>query len=387
MKHNFRLIVGMLLCAIPLCVNAQVKPVKVEKDSNEPKQEKQEKPKINPDLVKVSGFVQTFFTADFDENGKLESNEFKMRRARLVAEGKFGQKFSYKLQGNFGKADDTYLVDAFLKYKPCNEFAIQAGQFKLPFSIENPINPVNLEIYDYGEVINKLVGYKDVCGVGRLGRDIGIMATGSLFPIKKEGNTVYNIVDYSIGVFNGNGANAADNNKRKDIVGRLDVHPGLKSLTLSGSFYNGRYSTDAVDRGARNRWAAGAQYNDGNIVVRAEYLSGKTGYNTVADSLNRIISEDFYHSNGYYAEAGYNFHFGKEKSQQLMPVFRYEHFLPNTDVEKGGTTYYTGGLSYWPIKNVNVKLDYQLIENYKLVNTQFEKAHVHRVVAAVNYKF
>lgn len=392
MKRNFRIIVGMLLLSIPLCLNAQVKPVKAEKENQEPKKENPEEPKkepkINPDLIKISGFVQTFFTADMNEKGKLESNEFKMRRARLVAEGKFGKKFSYKLQANFGKADDTYLVDAFVKYKPCNEFAIQVGQFKTPFSIESPINPVNLEIYDYGEVINKLVGYKDVCGVGRLGRDIGVMATGSLFPIKKDGKVAYSIVDYSIGVFNGNGANAADNNKRKDIVGRLDVHPGLKALTISGSYYNGRYSTDDVDRGARNRWAAGAQYNDGNIIVRAEYLSGKTGYNTVADSItNKIISEDFYHSNGYYAVAGYNFKFGKEKSQQLMPVFRYEHFIKNTDVEKGSSNFYTLGLSYWPIKYVNVKLNYQIIQSYKLVETKYEKDHTHRVVAAVNFKF
>ena len=395
MKHSFRIIIGMLLLAIPLCLNAQVKPIKKD-NPDQPKTEKPEEKKETPEkkeskggleMPKISGFVQTFYTANFDEKCVLQDNEFKMRRARLVAEGKFGTKFSYKLQANFGKADDTYLVDAFVKYQPCKEFAIQVGQFKTPFSIESPINPVNLETYDYGEVISKLVGYKDVCGVGRLGRDIGVMATGSLFHIKGEEGYKYSIVDYSIGVFNGNGANIADNNNRKDIVGRLNVHPGLKALTISGSFYNGKYSTDAVDRGSRNRWAAGAQYNDGRILFRAEYISGNTGYNTVADTLNNIISEDIYHSTGYYAVAGYNFRFGKEKSQQLMPVFRYEHFTKDVSIENSGTTFYTAGLSYWPIKSVNVKLSYQITENYRLVAAEYEKSHSHRVVAAVNFKF
>ena len=41
MKRKFRIIVGMLLLAIPLCVNAQVKPTKPERPK--PKTEKSEK--------------------------------------------------------------------------------------------------------------------------------------------------------------------------------------------------------------------------------------------------------------------------------------------------------------------------------------------------------
>ena len=398
--------IGMLLFAIPLCLNAQVK-IKSNKENegDKPKIEKVETktddqmvPVVKPDqpensakpepkgifeMPKISGFVQGFYTANMDEDGALQDNEFKIRRARLSIDGKFGKGFSYKLQGDFSSS--PALVDAYLKYKACDAFAIQIGQFKTPFSLESPINPVNLEIYDYGESISKLVGYKDVCGVGKLGRDIGVMATGDLIRIKDKD---YSIINYAIGVFNGNGANALDNNNRKDIVGRLNVHPGLKDLTLSGSYYYGKYSTDVVDRGSRNRWTAGAQYNDGNLIVRAEYLSGSTGYNTVVDSTNVIISEDLFNSNGYYAVAGYNFKLGKNKSQQLMPVFRYEHFTKDVSIEKSGTTFYTVGLSYWPIKYVNLKVNYQLIENYqKTAVDTYDKVFANRVVAAVNFKF
>ena len=403
MKHSFRIMIGMLLIAVPLCLNAQIKPTKPNNnDGDKPKAEikieKTTSPEVKPEapakpdkpapkggfeMPKISGFVQTFYTANMDEDGALQDNEFKIRRARLSIDGKFGEKFSYKLQGDF--TGTPALVDAYLKYKFCDAFALQAGQFKTPFTLESPINPVNLEIYDYGESISKLVGYKDVCGVGKLGRDLGIMATGDLIPLKDKG---FSVINYAIGVFNGNGANALDNNNRKDIVGRLNVHPGLKDLTLSGSYYYGKYSTDVVDRGSRNRWTAGAQYNDGNLIVRAEYLSGSTGRNTVVDSTNVIISEDLFNSNGYYAVAGYNFKLGKNKSQQLMPVFRYEHFTKDVSIEKSGTTFYTVGLSYWPIKYVNLKVNYQLIENYqKTTDDTFDKVFANRVVAAVNFKF
>jgi len=325
------------------------------------------------------------YQANLNNDGELIDNGFSLRRVRLSVEGTLVKGLTYKIQGDFTRK--PMLVDAYLKYKPCNEFAIQIGQFKTPFSIESPINPVNLEIFDYGEAIQGLVGYKDVCGVGSLGRDLGIMATGSLFPIEGAEGIKYHIVDYSLGVFNGNGANEKDNNNRKDIVGRLDIHPGLKALTLSGSLYLGKYTNSTDVNCTRNRWAAGAQYNDGSLIVRGEYLNGTTGYfnGTVDDNDNLIELYQF--SNGYYAEAGYYFKFGKEgKEHKLMPVLRYEHFEPgDKDLPNGIlglTNYYTAGLNYWPIKSVNLKVDYSLVE--KVIG---DKTHSHRLVGMVCYKF
>ena len=423
MKHKFRIIVGMLLLAIPLCMNAQVKPVKPQQNpqKNEAEiKEKQEaekirieqeklnkpqsdiKPQVKPvdqqqakpaeaqekpekskpklgDYIKLSGFAQAMYQANLNNKGELIDNGFSLRRVRLSVEGTLFKGLTYKIQGDFTRK--PMLVDAYLKYKLCNEFAIQIGQFKTPFSIESPINPVNLEIFDYGEAIQGLVGYKDVCGVGSLGRDLGIMATGSLFPIKGDEGIKYHVVEYSLGVFNGNGANEKDNNNRKDVVGRLDIHPGLKALTLSGSLYLGKYTNGINVNCKRNRWAAGAQYNDGNLVIRGEYLRGTTGY------FNEIIDEgieQYQLSNGYYVVAGYNFKLGKEGKQTLMPVLRYEHFQPGdrTNDVLGMNNYYSAGLNYWPIKNVNIKVDYSLVE--KVIG---DKTYSHRLVGMVSYKF
>ena len=374
----------MLLLAIPLCLNAQVKPVKPEKEQPKAKMEKPEKPE-KPDkpkggleMPKISGFVQGMYQANLTDEGQLmendKSNTFRMRRVRLSVDGKLSKTVSYKLQGDFVRS--PMLVDAYLKYKPCNEFAIQVGQFKTPFTIESPINPVNLEIFDYGEIIQQLSGYKDVCGVGGLGRDIGIMATGSLFPMKD-----YSIVDYAIGVFNGNGPTTTDNNNRKDLVGRLEVHPGMKDLTLSSSFYCGKYTKDDNINCARNRWTAGAQYNDGKLVLRGEYVNGTTGYfNDIVDPEGNLI-EQYRLSNGYYALAGYYFQAGEQK---IMPVLRYEHFEPGdmNNTVYGSTNWYTAGINYWPLKSVNFKLDYSLVQH--IVG---EKTNSHRVVGILSYKF
>lgn len=361
MKRIFRTIVGMMLLSIPLCVSAQ---------DNLQQQVDNLQGKVDR-MPKFSGFVQGMYLANFDEDFKLTDNTFRMRRVRLSVEGNLAKGLTYKIQGDFSRS--PMLVDAFLKYKPCNEFAIQIGQFKTPFSIESPINPVNLEIFDYGESVQKLVGYSDVCGVGSLGRDLGIMATGSLFPVETQNGDKFGIVDYSLGVFNGNGANQLDNNNRKDIVGRLEVHPGLKALTLSGSYYYGQYTKDDNVNCTRNRWAAGAQYNDGKFVLRGEYISGTTGV------AHTVIPEDlgYFNSNGYYGVIGYNFQAGEQK---IMPVLRYDHFTKDASIAKGGTNWYTVGINYWPLKSVNFKLDYSLVQKEAGDNS-------HRVVGILSYKF
>ena len=387
MKRKFRIIVGMLLLAIPLCVNAQVKIAKPGQNSKEAKEEKTEKSKDGLTMPKISGFVQGMYQANLSDKGDLLDNTLRMRRVRLSVDGNLSKTVSYKIQGDFTRS--PMLVDAYVKYKPCREFAIQVGQFKTPFTLESPINPVNLEIFDYGESVKGLTGYSDVCGVGSLGRDLGIMATGNLFPVEGEEGYKYSIVDYAVGVFNGNGANQLDNNNRKDLVGRLEVHPGLKDLTLSGSYYYGLYKGSSVsnaevgkpyfDHGARNRWSACAQYNDGKLVIRGEYINGKTGFqkDIIDEEANLITEDHFLNSNGYYGVIGYNFQAGEQK---IMPVLRYEHFAKDASITKGGTNWYTVGINYWPLKSVNFKLDYSLVQKEAGDNS-------HRVVGILSYKF
>ena len=179
MKRNLLLIIGIIALLFPMSLTAQEGP-------------------------KISGFVQGIGQMNIKDGGddskNVIDNTFRARRVRMSIDGTLAKGLTYKIQGDFVRK--PMLVDVYLKYKACDAFAIQAGQFKTPFTMESPINPVNLEIFDYGESVQKLSGYSDVCGVGSIGRDLGIMITGSL--IKPE-SLDFNLLTYSFGVFNGKG--------------------------------------------------------------------------------------------------------------------------------------------------------------------------------------
>lgn len=324
------------------------------------------------DKVKVSGFVQGLYQMN-TQDGDLKDNTFRMRRVRMSVGGNLNKIISYKIQGDFGS--QPIMVDAFVKAKFCDAFAVQFGQFKLPFSIESPINPVDLEAVDYGEVISKLVGYSDVSGIGKIGRDIGVMFTGGFVPMGEEGKQ-FNLITYNIGIFNGAGPNTTDGNNRKDIVGRIDIRP-IKPLTLSGSYYNGDFGYKRV------RYGFGAKYDDGNIVARAEYINGTTG--CAADPITSI---DYFNSNGMYAVAGYwvNFKCG-DNEQKILPFVRYDHFAKDTTVDTDPYSHLTIGVNYLPYKFLSLKLNYLFID--KKVNNAgtIESQASNCVKFMVSYKF
>ena len=107
MKHQFRVLLGVMLLAISLCVSAQ--------DNNELIDIKE---KVDR-MPKISGFVQGMYQADFNKDFKLDDNTFSMRRVRMSIEGNLTKSLTYKIQGDFLRK--PMLVDAFVKYKVCNE--------------------------------------------------------------------------------------------------------------------------------------------------------------------------------------------------------------------------------------------------------------------------
>ena len=264
------LLVALLIMTFPLFLSAQEEKVDY--------------------IPKVSGYVQGLY--QLNEGDETHNNTFKMQRVRVSVDGNIGKKVTYKVQGDL--VSSPVLMDAYVKFSICPQFSVQAGQFKLPFTMETAMHPMDLEIFDYGESVKRLVGYSDVCGFGKSGRDIGIMFSGDLFRIEDKN---FSLLNYSIGIFNGSGPNVIDNDKKKDVVGRIKFHPWLKNLTLTASGYYGKYSEEKF---LRMRYSFGAEYRNDAFVVRSEYLRGKTG-------------AMLFNTRGCYAVAGYKFRFGDEK--------------------------------------------------------------------------
>lgn len=306
---------------------------------------------------KVSGFTQFRFDTNFDRDFKPQDNTFRFHRVCLSLGGDLTEKLSWSLSGDFVRK--PMLVNAIIKYSFCDAFALQAGQFKTPFTIENDMNPAfGCEIFDYGNSIKQLVGYEFsyISPLGALGCDIGVMASGKFFK---------NVIEYRIGIFNGNGINNIDNNDNKAFVGRLDFHP-IKELTFTGAIRIGDYYCDTLNNGKFNRWTVGIQYKNSKIVVRSEFIGAETG-------------NDPLKSNSFYAVAGYWIDIFKGK-QRIMPVLRYDRIHTDVTFKESVANYYIAGICYLPITQLNLKVNYQ----YERWDSGNEG---HQIVAIINFKF
>lgn len=277
-------------------------------------------------LPKISGYAQLGY--EWSET----SSSFFIHRVRLSLSGDIvASKLDYRIQFEF---KSPKIVDVFIRYRPFDELNFQLGEYKVPFSIENPdYGPLIYEFIEYPISLRRLMAFDDISGLSSSGRDMGLQAYGGFF--KRDG---YSILNYNFGVFNGEGINTWDKNKSKDIAARLTIIP-IKGLQFSGSYYWGEYGKDYLKR---VRYGAGVCYDKGPVVVRGEYIYGTTG------SLD---------SDGWYAIAGYR------PTPKWLTSVRYDTFRENVDLSSTRQTNYTAALSWQPVKYFRAQFNYTY-ENY-----------------------
>ena len=320
----------------------------------------QEKKKLIGDYLSISGWmnIQYDYERQLQNDGLTlkEINTFNVRRARLDIKGNINPHLEFRLQGDF--AVSPKMVDGFVKVKLAKYFNIQAGQFKIPFTFENPQSPLTLEGIEYAQVISKLSGYSDVCHVATYsgGRDVGLMLYGDLFSFENNGKEIP-ILTYKLGVFNGNGMNKKDANLGKDIAGSIEVCPGVKGLMLAASYYDGNYMLNenlvVEDNAERNRLTFGGKYENGKLTVRSEYIYGKTGMGDKFPGDYYILKSD-----GFYVAAGYWFDINNV--QRIRPVARYDFFREDITEVNTNSTYYMVGIDWWPMQNLRLLVNYTL---------------------------
>ena len=294
--------------------------------------------KIRPYLPKISGFMQ--FCYNYSET-KDESN-FAFKRVRVSLAGDIFKKMDYRLQVEL---TSPKIVDAYINYKPFNQLNIRAGQFKIPFAIENTgyTPPTKFEFIEYPLALKNLMTLDEpiysngekVATHKSSGRDMGIMLYGGFF--KRDG---YSILNYDLAVFNGAGINTKDTNKSKDICARLSIVP-IDGLQFTGSYYWGEFSDGEKEHKVhhlrRVRYSAGTCYDKGPVVVRGEWMGGETGT---------------LESGGWYAMGGYRV------LKSLMLLARYDTYKSNTHISDTRQTNYTAGLMWRPLKFLCWHLNY-----------------------------
>lgn len=280
--------------------------------------------KLTKAMPKISGYVMGRYMYNGDES------TFRLRRVRVSISGDLTSKLDYKFQAELASFK---LLDAYFNYKPFDQLKIKAGQFKVPFTIENTdYTPTKMILMDHPMVLDRLVGTSEKIGDTTLktaGRELGIDLHGAFF----EG-----MLKYDVAVFNGAGLNVTDNNKSKDVVARLMLTP-VKGLTLSGSYYWGEFGDEYY---ARERFAVGAVYDCKHFIVRGEYIGAKTGF-----------EEGTVDQEGWYALAGWKF------NEQWMVAARYDSFTENTEIRSATEqANYTFGVAWKPYKFIRLQANY-----------------------------
>ena len=108
---------------------------------------------------------------------------------------------------------------------------MKIGQFKNPFTFENPMHPIDQGFMGYSQNVSKLAGFSRLVAGEHAsnGRDIGLQFQGDFL---KNANGE-NLLHYQIGVFNGQGTNTKDvDHNQKNVIGGVWVMPvsGMPSV-------------------------------------------------------------------------------------------------------------------------------------------------------------
>ncbi len=229
---------------------------------------------------------------------------FGLRQVRAYVSGDVLRDFYYRVQVEM--AGGIHLKDAYIEWHHFKELHVRFGQYKRPFTFENPMNAWDVGTADYSQVVKKLSGHSDYAyseyGGSNGGRDIGLMLTGDLLPSR---NGKFRFLHYEAGVFNGQGINTTDANRKKDWIGNVQIQP-IEGLKIGFFGWKGSITEDGITV-RRDRWDLGVQYLHNNWIVRGEYVAGRG--HRIADyiaatetSSGRFDGPN--HTDGWYAEVG-----------------------------------------------------------------------------------
>lgn len=367
--------------------------------------------------VKLSGYGMTQYQYSGQEGS--ESNSFNLRMARISLEGRILGDFYWKTQLQLNGNTSTLgssprMVDLFVEWQKYDFLKVKIGQFKNPFTFENPMNPIDQGFMGYGQNVTKLAGFNDRAGGHPSnGRDIGIQLQGDFL---KNGNG-RNLLHYQVGVFNGQGINTKDVDNQKNLIGGIWVMP-VKGMRLgafgwTGSYArNGKWNDDDqgnivydVIEGPENerkkvkhefsgvrklqqyRYAFSAEYKACDWTFRSEYIHS-TGYgfsNSLSNTNDASASDCNLSSDGNKAQGVYALVIAPIIQKKLHAKARYDMYQPTADYSKMKTQYEIG-LDYEFCRNLQVSAEYAFI-NDRALKLKDKKENYSMVDVEVSFRF
>ncbi len=317
--------------------------------------------------VKFSGYGMVQYQAS-DKDG-AESNAFNLRLVRMALEGRAHEDFYWKVQmqinGNTYDPDksstDIRLVDLFGEWQKYEFFKVKAGQFKRPFTFENPMHPITQGFMSYSQNVSKLAGFSDRCGGNASnGRDIGVQIQGDLLK-NAEGR---NLLHYQVGVFNGEGINQKDKDNRKDIIGGMWVMP-VKGMRIGAFGWTG----SRAGVGEKNRYALSGEYAQNDWTFRTEYIHSQ-GWNAAHTSDK---------ADGIYALC-----IAPIQKNKMHVKARYDLYREAKEWGQSKTMYEVGA-DYMFTKNLQINLEYARVNDRTIANA--DKHNYNMVDVELDFRF
>ena len=240
--------------------------------------------------VRLSGYGIVQYTASTQKGA--QSNSFNLRLGRVALDGRFLNDFAWRVQmqinGNVSSLGSSpRLVDLFAEWQKYSFAKVKIGQFKRPFTFENPMHLIDQGFMGNAQIISNLAGMNDRTGQHPSnGRDIGIQLQGALLKTASGRHLLH----YQVGVFNGEGINMKDADQQKDLIGGLWVAP-LEGLRIGAFGWTGSTTRKATytqsittPMGAvqqtinrtvtlqKRRYALSAEYTRNDWTFRTEYI-------------------------------------------------------------------------------------------------------------------
>ena len=348
--------------------------------------------------IKFSGYVMSQY--QYTGQDSKESNSFNIRMVRMALEGRLMKDFYWKvqLQANGNTSDlgsSPRMVDAFAEWQKYEAFKIKAGQFKRPFTFENPMHPITQGFMGYSQNVSKLAGFSDRTGEhASNGRDIGVQIQGDL--IKNAAGR--NLLHYQVGVFNGQGTNHKDVDQRKDVIGGIWVSP-VKGLRIGAFGWTGSSArkgtwdvTDAnhnvvknedgsvkthsgVRSLSKNRYAFSAEYAANDWTVRSEYIHSQ-GYGfTKSLTSGKETDCNVNYAAGDQADGFYALMIAPVINKKLYAKARYDLYRPRAEWGTSRTQYEIGA-NYWIGKSIMIGAEYARINDRSLAKPDYNMIDV-----------
>jgi phosphate-selective porin len=285
-----------------------------------PAEEKKDSPAVSAlRSLTLSGYAQ-LFAAAWDE----DVDTFSLRRARLSLSGEIVKNLKFKLAADLIKS--PALLDAVVEFTPSKAAGLRAGQFLVPFSMNNVTSVADIDMVNRPSAVEALAPGRDN---GASGRDVGAVLFGS-----------YSVLEYALGFVNGAGINKTDTNSHKDFSGRVVLRP-FEFLTVGGSLYRGRQTVvDGEPLVARNKEGLEAVLSIKGFSLKGEYIHAK---------------DDLIFKAGWYAQAGFFAVPGK-----LQAFLRYDSLDLNRAVPDDGKRVIAVGVNWYIVGKTKLQLNYEI---------------------------